>query len=103
MSTPPPPIVAPVPPAAQPAQPGLSEGPRLINVFIAPRKTFQDLQLKSRWWVPWIITTIFGLLFSVIAVQKIDMVRFTRQQIEQSKLAQRQMEQLSPEQQERAI
>jgi hypothetical protein len=103
MSTPPPPVAAPVPPAAQPAQAGLSEGARLINTFIAPRKTFEDLQLKSPWWVPMIITTIFGVLFSVIAVQKIDMVRFTRQQIEQSKLAQRQMEQLSPDQQERAI
>lgn len=102
MSTPPP-VAAPVPPAAQPAQTGLSEPARLINTFIAPRKTFEDLQRNSSWWVPWVVTTIFGILFSVIAVQKIDMVRFTRQQIEQSKLAQRQMEQLSPEQQERAI
>lgn len=102
MSTPPP-VTAPVPPTAEPPQSGLSEPARLINTFVAPRKTFEDLQRNSSWWVPWLITTLFGILFSVIAVQKIDMVRFTRQQIEQSKLAQRQMEQLSPEQQERAI
>src|SRR5215831_7187838 len=103
MSTAPPPIAAPVPPAGQPAQAGLSEASRLINTFFAPRKTFEDLQRNSRWWVPWLVATIFGILFSVVFVQKIDMVRFTRQQIEQSKLAQRQMDQLSPEQQERAI
>jgi hypothetical protein len=102
MSTPPSPIAAAVPPA-QPSQPGLSQAARVIDTFIAPRKTFEDLQRNSSWWVPWLITLIFSLLFSVIAAQKIDMVRFTRQQIEQSKLAQRQMEQLSPEQQERAI
>ena len=102
MSTPPP-IAAPVDLNAQASQPGLSEPQRLINTFIAPRKTFEDLKRNSSWWVPWAITTLFGILFSVIAAQKIDMVRFTREQIEQSKLAQRQMEQLSPEQQERAI
>jgi hypothetical protein len=98
-----PPFPEPIPPAAQLAQPGLSEPSRIINTFIAPRKTFEDLKIKTRWWAPWILTSIFILLFGFVAVQKVDMVRFTRQQIEQSKFAQRQMEQLSPEQQEQQI
>jgi Yip1 domain len=103
MSTVPPPIAAPLDPGAQPSQPGLSETARLMNVFIAPRKTFEDLKRNSSWWVPWLITTAFGLIFAVIAVQKMDTVRIARQQIEQSKLAQRQFEQLSPEQQEQNL
>src|SRR5437868_1883717 len=98
MSTPQPPYPAamqPVQPAGQPAQPGLSEASRIINTFISPRKTFEDLKVNPSWWAPWVLTSIFGLLFGLVAVQKIDMVRFTRQQIEQSKMAQRQMEQLS--------
>jgi|SRR5215831_14789993 len=103
MSTAPPPIAAPIDPGAQPGQPGLSQVARVVNTFIAPRKTFEDVRQNSSWWMPWLLGTIFGLIFGAIAVQKIDMVRFTRQQIEQSKMAQRQMEQLSPEQQERSI
>lgn len=103
--TPPPPAAAPAPApvSAEPEQPGLSEPARLMNVFVAPRKTFEDLKRNSSWWVPWLVGAIVSLAFGVVAAQKIDMVRFTRQQIEQSKLAQRQMEQLSPEQQEQQI
>src|SRR5262249_331587 len=53
--SPPPPTSAPFEPAPQSAQPGLSEGARLLNTFIAPRKTFEDLKRKSRWWVPWLL------------------------------------------------
>jgi hypothetical protein len=98
MSTATPPV-----PAAGPAQPGLSQLARIINTFAAPRKTFADLKLNSSWWVPWALSAVFGLLFGLVAVQKIDMVRFMRQQIEQSKMAQRQMESLSPEQREQII
>jgi hypothetical protein len=104
MSTPPPtyaPVPSPVSP--EPAQPRLSEGARLVNTFIAPRKTFEDIRLNSSWWVPWLLTAILSIAFGAIAAQKIDMVQFARHQVEQSKIAQRQFEQLSPEQQEQQI
>jgi hypothetical protein len=98
MSTAPPPM-----PSAQPTEPGLSGAARIMNVFVAPKKTFADLKANPSWWVPWLITSVFGLIFGAVAVQKIDMVQFSRHQIEQSKMAQRQMEQLSPEQQEQNL
>jgi hypothetical protein len=105
MSTPPPPMYgsAPAPISPEPAQPRLSEPARIINTFIAPRKTFEDIRVNASWWVPWLLATIIGVGFGAIVAQKIDMVQFTRHQIEQSKMRQRQMEQLSPEQQERQI
>lgn len=102
MSTPPP-FPTPVQPDAQPVQPGLSESARVINIFFGPRKTFEDLKRNASWWKPWLLSAVFSLIFGLIAVQKIDMVRFARQQIEHSKMAQRQMEQLSPEQQEQNL
>src|SRR5258708_13766059 len=91
-------------PFVEPTQsPPLSEPARIINLFIAPRKTFEDLKLNQSWWVPWLLSAVIGVLFGVVAVQKIDMVRFTRQQIEQSKMSQRQMEQLSPDHQEQQL
>lgn len=99
--TPPPqPMYAtPVPPTApEPAGPGLSEPQRLVNTFIAPSKTFADLRRNPSWWVPWVVTAVFTLIFSIIAVQKIDIARFVQEQIDRSPSAQKRLENLTPEQ-----
>jgi Yip1 domain len=102
-TTPTPPPPPPFPPATgfapeEPAGPGLTETQRLINVFVAPKKTFADLKRKSNWWVPWAISSVFVLIFGIIAVQKLDMGRFIQQQIDRSPAAQKRMEQATPEQ-----
>ena len=105
-STPPPPSPYPqtaAPLAAEQTGPGLSQGQRLINMFFAPRKTFEDLKRNASWWIPWLVTGIFLVIFGVIAAQKIDMTRFIQQQIDKSPSAQRRMEQLTPEQREKGI
>src|SRR5262249_44978483 len=99
--TPPPPMPGqqPMPPvAAEPQAPALSEPQRLVDVFIAPSKTFADLRRNSSWWVPWLITAVFSLMFGIIAVQKLDMNHFVQQQIDKSPKQQKQLEQLTPEQ-----
>jgi hypothetical protein len=104
--TPPPPSPgqAPMPPTAtEPTGPALSEPQRLINVFIAPSKTFEDLRRKASWWVPWLISALFALGFGIVAVQKIDMTRFVQQQIEKSPSAQKRLEQATPAQREQGI
>lgn len=94
------PIAASIPPNAQP---GLSEAQRLINTFIAPRKTFEDLKRKPSWWVPWLVGALFSLAFSAVAVQKLDMTDVVRKNIERNSMAQRQMESVPPEQRDRII
>jgi ABC-type multidrug transport system fused ATPase/permease subunit len=102
MSTLPPPNPnQPIPPT--PAAPGLSEGQRIINTFLAPSKTFEDIQKNSSWWVPFLISAVFTLIFAVVAVQKLDMDRFMQQQIEQSPSAQKRMEQVPPAQREQVM
>jgi hypothetical protein len=97
-------MYAPTPqPSSGPLPPRLSAGARLVNVFIAPRKTFEDVRVNSSWWVPWLVGVIVSFIFGAIAAQKIDMVEFARHQVEQSKFAQRQLEQLPPEQREKQI
>lgn len=104
--TPPPPpmYAAPVPPtASEPAGPGLSEPQRLINVFIAPRKTFEDLKRNPSWWVPWVIAAVFGIISAFLIGQKIDLERLAQHRAEQSKFAQQRLEQLTPAQREQAM
>ena len=44
------------------------------------------------------ISAVFTLIFSIIAVQKIDMARFVQEQVDRSPAAQKRMENLTPEQ-----
>jgi len=104
--TPPPPPMYPIassPVAPEATGPGLSEPQRLVNVFIAPSKTFTDLKRNSSWWVPWLISAVFTVIFSVVAVQKIDMARFVQEQIDRSPSAQKRMERLTPEQRAQGV
>jgi len=103
MSAPPPHTAASEQPTAQPSQPGLSETSRIINSFVAPRKTFEDLRQNPSWWVPWLVAAVFTVVFALVAVQKLDMRHLVQQRIEQSASAQARMEQLSPEQREQAM
>jgi Yip1 domain len=103
--TPPPPSFAPAPASMtpEPQEPGLSEPARLLNTFISPTKTFADLRRNERWWVAWLVGAVLAVLFGVAAGQKADLMHIARQQVEQSKFAQRQFDQLSPEQQEQQL
>jgi hypothetical protein len=104
--TPPPPSLYPAPtePAVQePVGPGLSEPQRLLNTFIAPKKTFEDIRRNPSWWVPWLLASIFAVLFGFVVTQKMDMIQLARHQVEQVKFVQRQFEQLPPEQQQQQL
>jgi hypothetical protein len=75
----------------------LSEPQRLINTFVAPSKTFEDLKLNSSWWVPWIIGSIVALLFVYSLDKKITFEQSTLNQIQKSARAD-QFDKLAPEQ-----
>src|SRR5438270_5711227 len=103
-SPPPSPLPQTTAPAApESSGPGLSEPQRLINVFIAPSKTFADLKRNPSWWAPWLVAAFFSLLFAFAATQKIEMVRIAREQIDQIKFVQQQFDQLPKEQQQQQL
>jgi hypothetical protein len=90
-------------PMPQPLHPSLSEPARIINSFVAPRKTFEDLKQNPSWWVPWLVAAVFTVGFALVAVQKLDMRHLVQQRIDQSPSAQARLEQLSPEQREQTM
>jgi hypothetical protein len=51
------------------ATPGLSQGERVIDTFIAPSKTFTDILRSQSWWLPFLISVIISYGF-VFALQK---------------------------------
>ena len=89
-------------PADAATAPGLSEPQRIINTYIAPSKTFEDIRRNARWWVPWLLLTIVGVATGSVMAKKIDVEQMIRQQIANSRQA-AQFESLPKDQQEQRI
>jgi hypothetical protein len=94
-----PPLSAPVP-TPEPA--GLSEGARIVNTFIAPSKTFTDLRRNASWWGPWLVISIFALIFIYSMDRQIGFDQISRNEIAHSPRAD-QFDKLSPEDQAKRL
>jgi hypothetical protein len=81
-----------------PVGPGLSEGARLVDAFVAPSKTFTDILRSSSWWLPFLFILIVGFVFNVAVDKKVGFDTVAQQQIEQNKFAAQRIDALPPAQ-----
>jgi Yip1 domain len=58
-------------PSVPESTPPLSEMQRLANTFVAPSKTFTDLNRKPSWWAPWLIAAVLSLAYSYMVDHKV--------------------------------
>lgn len=82
--------------------PSLSEAQRWIKIFSDPVTTFRDLQDAPRWWAPWLITAVAGLIFIVVLSQRIGFEQISANQIAMSSRAE-QFDKLPADQQQAAL
>ena len=62
-------LQVPVVPAVPP-DPGLTQVERVLNVYTAPSKTFNDVKRFATWWFPFLITVLAGgILFTAITTK----------------------------------
>jgi hypothetical protein len=98
---------APLPPVSAPAptpQPaGLSEGARLVNTFIAPSKTFNDLRRNAAWWAPFLLMIVVSSAMVYTAGQKIGFRKIMENQMQAQPKAQERLEKLPADQRERQM
>ncbi|HZQ95102.1 MAG TPA: YIP1 family protein [Candidatus Sulfotelmatobacter sp.] len=97
--------VAPLPPVSSrpaPAPAPMSEGARLVNVFIAPARTFSDLRRTARWWAPWLAISIFSLIFIYAIDKQVGFEQVSKNQIAHSARAD-QFDKLPPDQQAKQL
>jgi Yip1 domain len=94
---------APVTPSPKSEAAPLSEGARLIDVLIAPRKTFTDLRRSTSWWAPFLLVLIVSLGFVYAVDQKIGFDKVVENQIHASPKAERRMEQVPAAQRNQAM
>jgi hypothetical protein len=77
-----PPSAAPIPEA-----PPLSQGARIVDTFIAPSKTFTDLRRSASWWAPWLLISIFSLVFIFAIGKQVGFEQVSKNQVEQLQIS----------------
>jgi Yip1 domain len=77
----------------------MNEGSRLLNVFVDPKLAFADIVARPGWWVPMILLMVCSLTYMLAFSSHVGWERFMRQQME----SQPKMQNLSPEDRERAL
>lgn len=88
----------PLPPQEAPSTSApLSEGQRLLDVFIAPSKTFTDLRRSAMWWAPFLIIAIVGFLFVYTIDQKVGFQKVVDNQLQMQPKASERIESLPAE------
>jgi hypothetical protein len=96
---------APVLPAPTPAPETapLSEGARIINVFIAPSKTFADLRRNAAWWAPFLLMIVVSVVFVYTAGQKVGFRKAMENQMQSQPKTQARLENLPADQREKQL
>jgi hypothetical protein len=80
----------------------LSEGARIVNTFIAPSKTFTDLRRNASWWGPWLVISVFALIFIYSMDRQITFDQISKNEIAHSPRAD-QFDRLPADQQEKQL
>jgi hypothetical protein len=70
-------------PVAEP-QASVSPFGRIIGVFFSPKATFEDIARKPSWLLPVLISTILGIVSTVVLNQRVNWRDYIAQQIDKS-------------------
>lgn len=95
-----PPLSSPTP-APEPVR--LSQAARIVDTFIAPRKTFADIRRSAMWWVPFLLMTLIGWSLVYVAEQKIGLQKLVANDMHARPKAEERFEKATPEQQQQQI
>jgi Yip1 domain len=77
---------------------GLSEVERVVDVFVAPSKTFTDILRSASWWLPFVIMVIVTMGVTVVVDKQVGFARVAENQIHQSPKQEEALNNLTPEQ-----
>jgi hypothetical protein len=78
--------------------PGLSQVERVMDTFIAPKKTFKDILRNTSWWMPFLLLVLVSLGSSAVIEKQVGWGRVAENQIHQNPKQEEAMASLTPEQ-----
>lgn len=77
---------------------GLSEVERVVDVFVAPSKTFTDILRNTAWWLPLLLIVIVTVASAFVVDRQVGFARVAENQIRQNPKQEDQLSNLTPEQ-----
>lgn len=92
----------PVPGTAPEVAP-LSQGARIVNTFIAPRKTFTDLRRSAMWWAPFLLIIVVQIFLAAAVDKQVTYRKVVENQTQMSPKAVERMERMPPDQREQIM
>ncbi len=90
-------------PAAPPVVAPLGQTARVVDAYIAPSKTFNDIFRSTAWWLPFLLLVVAGFGLAYTVDRQVGFARVVETQMKASPTAQDRMNQLPPEQKGPAI
>jgi hypothetical protein len=88
---------------AVPGDAPLSQAQRIINVFVAPTKTFNDIKRSSSWWAAWLLMAVVSFGFVATAAQKVGWEEIQQNQMKMNPKQMERLEKAPPDQRERQL
>jgi hypothetical protein len=82
---------------------GLSELERVVDTFVAPTKTFQDILRSTSWWLPFVLLVASTIGTAFMVDRKVGFDQAYQNQVHASQKLQDRMASLTPEQQAQGI
>jgi len=76
----------------------LTEVERVVDTFIAPRKTFTDIRRNASWWLPFLLMVISSFAFVYVVDKKLGMEKVVENQMALSPKQAARLDQLPPDQ-----
>src|SRR5271169_406342 len=76
----------------------LSEVERVVDTFIAPRKTFTDIRRSASWWLPFVLMAVSSFALVSVVDKKLGMEKVVENQMALSPKQAAKLDQLPPDQ-----
>ena len=77
---------------------GLSQMERVVNVFLAPAKTFKDILRSTSWWLPFLLMLVSSVATAFVVQRQVGFEQVYENQVHMSANAQERLANLTPEQ-----
>jgi hypothetical protein len=95
-------MASPVTPSPNPA-PSVSSVGRIFGVIFSPKPTFESIAQRPTWILPLVLISILSIATIFIFGQRVGWRSYMERQIQTNSRAQKQMEQMTPEQRENML
>jgi Yip1 domain len=89
--------------APPPATSGLSQIERVVDTFVAPSKTFEDIRRNTSWWLPVILMILASLSVGYSVQKQVGFERAFLNHLHTTPTQEDQINQLAPEQKDQRI